>query len=271
MFDKLIVSEPEGAEFKPRRAYFMVSSLVVGVLFLAAVVISIFASDYRLGASSFELTELIAPPSMLAVEPEPPKLTVRSHSTATSDNTPSRKVNMPSLSEHPIVPKDISVVPNTTAARPNIAFRLDGVDRDPVNLGGPGRDPGGNDNGPAGLAVTTTPKVGDPMPEPPPIKVAPTERKPVTQSLGVINGRATSLPKPNYPAAAIAVNAQGKVDVQVTIDEHGKVVSAKAVNGNPLLRGAAETAARKARFSPTLLSNVHVKVTGVIIYNFNRG
>ena len=67
MFDKLIASEPEGADFKNRRSYFMVSSLVVGVLFLTAVVISIFAADFGLGSSSFELTQMIAPPEMAAV------------------------------------------------------------------------------------------------------------------------------------------------------------------------------------------------------------
>jgi len=40
------------------------------------------------------------------------------------------------------------------------------------------------------------------------------------------------------------------------------------VSGHPLLRGAAEQAARGARFSPTLLSGQPVKVSGVITYNF---
>jgi len=82
---------------------------------------------------------------------------------------------------------------------------------------------------------------------------------------------AISLPKPNYPAAAQAVNVQGKVDVQVLIDETGRVISAKAVSGNGMLKSAAEQAARNARFSPTYLSKVPVKVTGVIVYNFSRG
>jgi protein TonB len=63
---------------------------------------------------------------------------------------------------------------------------------------------------------------------------------------------------------------QGKVDVQVTIDEEGKVISARAASGHPFLRGPAETAAWKARFKPTTLSEVPVKVTGVIVYNFTR-
>jgi len=56
--------------------------------------------------------------------------------------------------------------------------------------------------------------------------------------------------------------------VQVTIDENGNVISASAVSGHPLLRQAAEQAARQAVFKPTLLSDQPVKVTGVIVYNF---
>jgi len=66
------------------------------------------------------------------------------------------------------------------------------------------------------------------------------------------------------------MNAQGRVDIQVVIDETGKVISASAVSGHPMLRTAAEQAARNARFTPTLLSNVPIKVTGVITYNFTR-
>jgi protein TonB len=87
-------------------------------------------------------------------------------------------------------------------------------------------------------------------------------------SQGVLNGKATSLPKPAYPAAAKAVRAGGSVSVQVVISEAGSVISASAVSGHPLLRAAAESAARGARFSPTLLSGQPVKVSGVITYNF---
>ena len=85
---------------------------------------------------------------------------------------------------------------------------------------------------------------------------------------GVVNGKAQSLPKPEYPPAALAVRASGAVNVQVTIDEGGSVISAAAVSGHPLLRSAAVEAAKQARFSPTLLSGQPVKVTGVIVYNF---
>ena len=71
---------------------------------------------------------------------------------------------------------------------------------------------------------------------------------------GVLNGKAISKPEPAYPAVAKAARASGTVVVQITVDESGKVTSANAVSGHPLLRQAAVQAAYQARFSPTLLS-----------------
>ncbi len=85
---------------------------------------------------------------------------------------------------------------------------------------------------------------------------------------GVLNGKATVLPKPAYPAAARAVKARGKVTVQVVIDETGKIESANAVSGHPLLRAAAQQAAAGSAFSPTMMSGQPVRVVGVITYNF---
>jgi len=89
-----------------------------------------------------------------------------------------------------------------------------------------------------------------------------------TVSGGVLNGKATALPLPDYPAAAKAVNAGGSVSVQISIDEQGSVISAKALSGHPLLRGAAEKAAMGALFAPTSLNGEPVKVAGVLTYNF---
>lgn len=85
---------------------------------------------------------------------------------------------------------------------------------------------------------------------------------------GVINGKAKSLPRPEYPPAARAVRAGGTVMVQVTIDENGDIVSASAVSGHPLLRPAAVKAAREAKFAPTSVDGNPVRVTGVLVYNF---
>ena len=85
---------------------------------------------------------------------------------------------------------------------------------------------------------------------------------------GVLNGKATYLPKPAYPAIAKAAHASGAVHVQVLIDEKGNVLTASAVSGHPLLKASATAAARQAKFSPTVLSGTPVKVSGIIVYNF---
>jgi TonB family protein len=134
------------------------------------------------------------------------------------------------------------------------------ADLAPVNSSAPGIR-----RGVAGGAPNTTPgtDVNEPPPPPP---LAGNIKGPV--SGGVLNGKAINLPTPPYPQVAKAVGAKGIVLVQVTLDENGKVTSARAVTGHPLLRAAAEAAARGARFTPTKLSGQAVKVSGTITYNF---
>ena len=90
--------------------------------------------------------------------------------------------------------------------------------------------------------------------------------KPVTG--GVLNGKALSLPKPSYSAAARSSRASGTVVVEVVIDVNGKVISARALSGPVLLQQAAVQAAYQAKFSPTMLADQPVKVVGTINYNF---
>jgi TonB family protein len=88
---------------------------------------------------------------------------------------------------------------------------------------------------------------------------------------GVLNGRAVKLVQPAYPLAARTSHATGEVQVRVFIDENGKVISAKAVNSEPIhpaLVAAAEDAARRSLFTPTYLSGEAVKVSGIIVYRF---
>jgi protein TonB len=72
-----------------------------------------------------------------------------------------------------------------------------------------------------------------------------------------------------YPPTARAARIGGSVVVQVQVDEQGRVVSATAVSGPPLLRAAAQQAALRARFTPTQLSGQPVRVNGIITYTFN--
>lgn len=268
MFDKLIVSEPEGADFKNRRSYFLVSSIVVGIFFTTAVVISIFAADIGLGHSSFELAEILAPVEMAAPEPETPQPQPRVQ-TQTENQLPTRQSIMSRTDEPTIVPTTISTTQNTQLQRPLTDYRVSLVDSGPVTGQTSGRNVDGPSSGGPGLVQPDPVAIVEKDVEPPPvIKKNPPPSKPVSR--GVLNGQATSLPKPIYSAAARGVGAQGQVSVQVTIDESGRVISANAISGNLLLRPDAEKAARNARFTPTLLSDVPVKVTGVITYNFIR-
>jgi TonB family protein len=85
---------------------------------------------------------------------------------------------------------------------------------------------------------------------------------------GVLNGHAISKPQPSYPNAAKQQGVGGTVVVEILVDESGKVIKAEALCGHPLIAKAATEAALKARFTPTLLSGMPVKVSGVITYNF---
>jgi len=77
-----------------------------------------------------------------------------------------------------------------------------------------------------------------------------------------------SLPAPVYPDIARRMRSVGKVEVEVVVDENGKVVSARAISGAGVLRDVAVQAALRARFSPTKLSGQPIKIVGMINYNF---
>jgi len=90
--------------------------------------------------------------------------------------------------------------------------------------------------------------------------------KPV--SGGVLNGKALTLPAPNYPEIARRMRQAGKVEVEVIVDENGKVISARATAGPSMLREVAVEAALRALFTATKLSGQPVKISGRIDYNF---
>ena len=127
----------------------------------------------------------------------------------------------------------------------------------------------GNDTSTADAAATSdAPGGARPVDAASAPNTQPGQRAPI--SGGVLNGKAQYLPKPDYPPEARAAGAAGAVVVQVTIDEAGSVINAKAISGHPMLQQACVNAALQARFSPTSLMGEPVKVTGVIMYNFAR-
>lgn len=87
---------------------------------------------------------------------------------------------------------------------------------------------------------------------------------------GVVNGKALNLVNPGYPYEARIKNVSGAVNVQVKIDETGKVIYACAVSGAKELQRASEISAYQSKFSPTRFNGQLIKVTGIIVYNFIR-
>ncbi len=282
MFEALVVTRSDKARVKGRTMYFSVTMFALTAGLFVALVASLFAEELTLGTDNFQLVELIAPvePPREAPpppEPERPEPAPARAPTETAPKLATRQVVMARVDESPReVPTEVSTAKNTVKERPKSGFYEVGkFDSDPVGGATSGRSTEGSTGG-AGTGLTPAPttvakvvEAEDPPP-PPPVKKdpPPAPKKPVIQSMGVINGKAQSLPKPIYTSAAKAVKAQGQVAVKVLIDESGRVVSADAVSGHPLLKGSAESAALKARFSPTLLSGEAIKISGTIIYNF---
>jgi protein TonB len=264
MLDQLVESKSHSVENTRR------NEILLGVLVLSIVPVltgwttSLFGKDYGMGSGDLELSTLVAPVPVPEEEP-PPKEEPKPQQK--DPNVDIRKELIQNIMQSPVKPPDTTSVERNKVKemRMNTLTALGSNDSDaknalpdtykgPVNTSGTGTDT-------PDLSKNT---VKDDEPPPAAVKKAP----PKTISGGVLNGKAISLPKPTYPAAARAVRASGAVQVQVLIDETGKVVSASAAGGHPLLQQAAVAAARGARFSPTLLSGQPVKVSGIITYNF---
>ena len=271
MFDVLVETNGSRADARGRRKYFAISALLVGALFLSAVIVSIYAADFDIGGDLDMTRMLVAqvePPERVIEEPQPKQPAAAS--TSTTDQLPQRTESIARIDEQQDAPDSVSTVVNRIPPRPLGVYEISDRNFDPPAYGG--RPDGIARNSGSSVSGSSSAELTRPVPErveskpPPPAITKPTA--PISK--GVITGEAIYLPKPPYPQAAIAVGAQGAVSVQVLIDESGRVVSAKAVDGNPLLRTAAIGAARQARFNPTKLSGNPVKVTGVIVYKFTR-
>lgn len=263
MFESLIESRSAANSTSRRSRYFALSGAAVAALAIAFLLFSLFAIDFEIGAEEFEMSTLLAP--VLAQAPEP--LPEPRQPQETVADVPIRRFNIARVDEIGPIPEKTSSVPNQYKARPLGRFIFgDGPEKDGKFIPGGNFGPGPT-TGTGSSPMPAQPEVASvPPPKPPPTKPQPE----ILKRSSVINGLATFLPKPPYPTIALQLNLTGNVDVQVMIDETGRVASAKAVNGHPVLRGPAEKAALNARFEPTTINGYPVKVTGVIVYRFTR-
>ena len=262
MFNNLIESRSHRSEFKRRGSFFLFTTATYALLFVIAGVVSIYAYDVRLENQNTEIVTLLSPADFSTPKPRPINHNASAPRNTSRQAFDERRIAMALVDRPELPPTNISTAPN-----PNLPVR-DGIttliaNRD-VNAGMPGGPLG---PGPGGLsqASASGPTIAE-IEIPPPVPVQKQTPKLITKK--VINSEAIFLPKPPYPPIAKLSHVQGTVSVQVLIDETGKVISAKAVSGNPLLMHEAVRAAYQARFSPTMLGDQPVKVSGVISYNF---
>ncbi|MEP6944441.1 MAG: energy transducer TonB [Acidobacteriota bacterium] len=268
MLDQLVESKNNSKESVRMLEFLTTVAIIAVVAILSGWTYSLFAKDYGMGAGDLELSTLVAPPPP---DEEPPPKPEKQPEKAKAPDADTRKELILAMDMSPKIPDKISNEKQTIPPiRKDYNVKLGDSDSNATQAAAPGQARQVTESAPGGLASSTgTGQTGGDTDAPPPPPKATPKPAPKTVSGGVLNGKATSLPAPPYPAAAKAVRASGSVSVQVLIDESGRVVSASAVSGHPLLRQAAESAARGARFSPTLLSGQPVKVSGVITYNFN--
>jgi TonB family protein len=86
--------------------------------------------------------------------------------------------------------------------------------------------------------------------------------------VGSLISRASQTVAPSYPATARNARVGGKVTVYLLLDEKGAVAAVQRTEGPELLRRAAEDAARRWRFHPTLVNGQPARVTGSVAFNF---
>jgi protein TonB len=264
MFEHLVESTSHKDDIARKGSFILGTVVVYVILGTALFVAGIYWYDAQLENQNLELTTLVAPvpvmPQTQQAEPEKAK-----PADQPKDQAVATRTELVARVDQPIAPKEVSAVASKVPPIPKGVPVAIGTANTEATVSGPIGSGSGGIPGGTGTAPAPVVNLGD-APPPPPV---PTPKKPTAPiSGGVLNGKAISLPKPAYPAIAKTARASGQVTVQVTIDENGSVISARAVGGHPLLQAAAVAAARQARFSPTKLSGQPVKVTGVITYNF---
>ena len=232
MLDQLVESKSNAHENTRRSGFLLTVFVIMTTIMLGGWLYSLFAKDYGMGGSDLELSTLVAPVPVPEEEPPAPEEKPVAKPDKVEPNVIIRKELIADLSAPPkepppvqtaqmtqkTIPPGFKVVKGDQDFDPKNALRSD--DRTPVNADASGI--GGKTGTTDGTGTAAPP----PPPPPPVAKKEPPPPPKITKPVsgGVLNGKATSLPKPPYPAAARAVRASGAVSVQVLIDESGRVV-----------------------------------------------
>ncbi len=256
MFENLVESGSHLADIKRKGSFLAAFAIVYLVLICVSAVVAILLAPAIIDQQNLDLVTLIAP---VPVQQQQKQEAAKPEKMNIEKNVDVRRELIATVDRADLVPKTISAkASDVPPVRKGVVTMVGTSDSNAIAPIAPGSGTGQIISGPGTVQVKT-----DDAPPPPP---KPTPRAPI--SGGVLNGKAVRLVQPPYPPIARSAHASGQVNVQITIDENGNVISAHAVSGHPLLQGAAVGAARASKFTPTKLSGQPVKVSGVIIYNF---
>jgi protein TonB len=75
--------------------------------------------------------------------------------------------------------------------------------------------------------------------------------------------------QPVYPELALRTKVGGTVQVAFVVDAEGKVASARAIDGQAMLRAAAELAVKQWRFRPATVNGKPVVGRGTVSVTFS--
>ncbi len=258
MFENLVESGSHSEDLKRKGSFLLGFTAFYVLAIIAALIAGILMAPAYIDQQTLELTALIAPVPVQQQQQEQ-KQEAKPEKMDVSKNVDTRQALIANVDRPDLVPKEVSAkASDIPPVRKGVVTQLGAGNSNALAPMAPGAGTGSIISGPTKVEVADAPPPPPPKPTPP--------KAPI--SGGVLNGKAVRLVQPPYPAIARSARAAGQVRVQIVIDENGNVVSAAPVSGHPLLQGAAVAAARASKFTPTKLSGMPVKVSGVIIYNF---
>ncbi len=100
-------------------------------------------------------------------------------------------------------------------------------------------------------------------------RLAEAAKRPTVINVGALNSYAAKLAMPVYSPVHKRMGLHGKVTVTIKLDEEGKVISVKAIDGPKPLWSAAEEAIKQSKFKPVLLDGKPIAANGMITFNFS--
>jgi protein TonB len=268
MFTHLIESGSHGKDLARKGRFFLGTLSFYALLLMVAGVASIYAYNVQLDSQEMEVTLVTPIPMQQTEQRAAGRQPFRTSSVSTGSTGETTRTVIIADIDSPRIPTDISTRPGPPPSPPG--SKSGGQDTGKgIFIGLPGNTSGTSGAATSKAVVVHPAPADDPLPpEPKPTPLIVKRPEKIRMSSTVINSKIIVKPAPAYPLIARQVRAQGTVTVEILIDEQGRVISAQATSGHPLLRAAAQGSAYQARFSPTSISGQPVKVSGVITYNF---